>query len=269
MSFPNVVYGDYGDEKVTSLTRIGSLPLGTPMVIPGGGEFVHAKANTAAALAPGQAIVQKAVAGTSVNLAVAADVAIGGRTILLTMPATTLCTTADQYKDGSLIINDETGEGHTYKIASSNTAAAAANATFTLEKGDGIKVAIVAGTSQVTIRENPYYDVLIRAAGTGSVGMPAGIAQVAVTAGYYCWLRRKGTQGLLAAGTLAVAGRQFACATVTAGGFQAWSRAISTADTAGASVADTTLSPVDEPWGYCEVAAAASTEYMVGNVQLP
>jgi len=41
---PNIQYGDYGDEKVTSSTRIGGLPLGAKMVFLDGREFRHAKA---------------------------------------------------------------------------------------------------------------------------------------------------------------------------------------------------------------------------------
>jgi hypothetical protein len=257
MAFPNVIYGDFGDEKVTSSTKIGNLPLGAKMILPDGREFVHAKANTAAALSIAAPIVQKAVAGTSVNVAVAADVAIGGTTISLTMPATTLCTVADQYAGGFLSVNDATGEGYTYKIKKSNTAAAASACTFVFEDTDGIKVALVAGTSEVTIRENPFYDVLDRAAGTGSVGVPAGVAAVSVTAGYYCWLQRKGTASLMAAGTVSVRGRGFACAT-TVSGFQAHNP----------TPADTTTAPVAESWGFTEVAAAASTEYFVGYLTL-
>ncbi len=257
MSFPVVIFGRAGDEKVAQSTSFGPM-LGQKMVLPDGREYVHAKAGTAAVVAQGVPVVQRAVAGTSVNLAVATDAAIGATTVILTMPATTLCTVVDQYAGGYLVVTDATGEGYTYKIKGSGTAAAASTATFTLEPSDPIKVALANGTSEVTIRENPYWGVLDRAAGTGSVGIPAGVAPVAVSAGFYCWLQRRGTAALLAGGTLSVRGRPFACCTVEAS-FQAWNPI----------PADTTLAPVAEAWGYTEVAAAASTEYFVGNLQLP
>jgi hypothetical protein len=257
MSYPNIQFGKYGDEKRAQSTTFGPA-LGQIMVLPDGRQFVHTRANTAAVLAIGTPVVQKAVAGTSVNIAVATDAAIGATTVVLTMPATTLCTIVDQYAGGYLSVNDATGEGYTYKIKNSSTAAAASTATFTLEPTDGIKVALANGTSEVTIRENTFNYVLGRAAGTASVGAPAGVPVVAVSAGFYCWLQRKGEATLLAGGTLMVAGKPFACCTVEAS-FQAWNPI----------PADTTVAPVAEPWGYTMVAPAASTEYFVGYLQLP
>jgi hypothetical protein len=256
MSYPNVIYGRYGDEKVSQSTLIAQ-ELGVRMVLPDGREFVHVKANTAAALAQGTPVVQKAVAGTIVNIAVATDAAIGATTVVLTMPATTVCTVADQYAGGFLLVNDATGEGYAYKIKSSNTAAAASTATITLDPTDPIKVALANGTSEVTIRENPYYDVLARAAGTAGVGAPAGVPPVAVSAGYYCWVQRRGEAALLSAGTIAANGQQFACATTVAG-FQFCT----------GIAADTTTYPVAVPWGYVLNAAAASTEYFLGYLTL-
>lgn len=256
MSFPNIIYGRYGDEKVAQSTKIAQ-ELGVIMVLPDGREFVHARANTAAALGIGAPIVQKAVAGTSVNIAVATDAAIGATTVVLTMPATTLCTIVDQYAGGFLTVNDATGEGYQYKIKESGTAAAASTCTFVLEPTDPIKVALANGTSEVTIRENPYFHVLDRAAGTASVGMPAGVPPVAVSAGYYCWLQRRGEATLLSAGTVGVTGRKFSCATTVAG-FQAHNPV----------PADTTTAPIAEAWGTVMVAPAASTEYFVGYLEL-
>jgi len=265
MGFPNIIYGKYGQEKKTQSTTFGP-PLGQKMVLPDGREFVHAKANTAAALGRGVPVVQKTVAGsveTSDNLAVVTDVAIGGTTVVLTMPATTLCTIVDQYAGGFLSVNDSTGAGYQYKIKYSSTAAAASTATFTLEPTDPILVALVAGTSEATIRENPFFLVLNRAAGTGSVGMPAGVPNVAVSAGYFCWLQRKGEANLLSGGTIAIRGRPFACCTVEAS-FQAWNAQPSS----GTTGAGTILSPVEEIWGYTMVTAAASTEYFPGFLTL-
>ena len=53
MSFPNVIYGDYGDEKVAQSTKIGSLPLGQLMILPDGRAFRHTRAHTAQAMTAG------------------------------------------------------------------------------------------------------------------------------------------------------------------------------------------------------------------------
>lgn len=255
-SFPNILFGRYGDEKVAQSTMIAQ-ELGVFMVLPDGREFVHAKANTAAVLSIGAPIVQKARAGTVVNIVAGSAAAIGATTVVLTMPATTVATVVDQYAGGMLSINDATGEGYTYKIKSSATAAADSTCSFTLEATDGIKVALVSGTSECIIRENPYYHVLDRAAATASVGMPAGVPPVAVSAGFYCWLQRRGEATLLSAGTVTVAGRKFACATTVAG-FQAHNP----------TPADTTTAPISDAWGDVLEAAAASTEYFLGYLTL-
>ena len=51
MSYPNVIYGDYGDEKVAQSTKIGNLPLGQLMVLPDGRKFRHAQASATALVA--------------------------------------------------------------------------------------------------------------------------------------------------------------------------------------------------------------------------
>ena len=269
MSYPNVVYGDYGDEKITSASgtaavRIGGLPLGTPMVLPDGREYVHAYTQ-ANSVRVGRLAVQKAVAGTSINIAVAGTTAdtIGSTDVRLTMPATTLVTIADQYAEGYLCIDNNTGEGYTYKIKASNTIAAAGTVTFTLYPNDPIKVALANGTTTCTIRENEFYAVIERAAGTTAVGIPAGVPNVSVAASTYCWLQRKGPATLLAGGTLMTRGEPFAACTVEAS-FQAWRPCTAS----GTTDADTILSPVHQQLGYTMVAPAASTDYFIGYLQL-
>ena len=269
MSYPNIVYGDFGDEKIvsaagTAARKIGGLPLGARMVLPDGRDYAHAYSE-ANALAIGTLAVQKAVAGTSVNLAVATAATVGATSVALTMPATTLVTANDQYADGYLSVNDEQGEGYTYKIKKSNTAAGAANATFTLYPNDPIKIALLDGTTQCTIRENEFYAVIARAAGTTAVGIPAGVPNVAVAASTYCWLQRNGPATLLSGGTVGVAGSPFAACTVEAS-FQAWSD-VKGADSAAAG-AETTVAPVSQQLGYVMVAPAASSEYFLGYLQL-
>jgi len=266
MGYPNIIFGRYGDEKFTQSTTFG-IPLGGLMILPDGRTYVHSKASSAAALSLGCPVVQKdsdTLAGSADNLAVATNAAIGATTVVITMPAgTTVATVVDQFAGGYLFATNDTGQGYTYKIKSSNSAAAASTATFILEPTDPIVIALATGTSDVTVRENQYYDVLDRAAATGSVGAPAGVPQAAVSAGYYCWLLRRGEGTFLSAGTVVVQGRPFACATTVAG-FQAWHPT----PAAGSTEGGTTLSPVAEAWGYCSVPPSASTEYFAGILTL-
>ena len=259
MSYPSILFGRYGDEKKSQSTTFGP-PLGARMILPDGREFVHAKCNTAAALAAGVPILQKVpegLAGSTDNLAVATNAAIGATTVVITMPAgTTVCAAVDQYAGGYLFVTNDTGAPYFYKVKNSSTAAAASTATFTLEVTDPIVVALAAGTTDVCVRENVFYNVLDRPAGTASGGAPAGVAAKAVSSGYYCWLQRKGEANVLIGGTITATGRPIACCTVGAS-FQAWDPILA----AGSAGAGTILSPVGEIWGYCTMAAANSTEY--------
>ncbi len=238
------------------------------MVLPDGRGFVHSYCNSAAGLGAGVPILQKVpegFAGSTDNLAVASNAAIGATSVVITMPAgTTVCAAVDQYAGGYLFVTNDTGAPYFYKIKKSSTAAAASTATFTLEVTDPIVVALAAGTSDVCVRENAYWGVLDRPAGTASGGAPAGVAAKAVSAGYYCWLQRKGEANVLSGGTATATGRPIACCTVEAS-FQAWDPILA----AGSAGAGTVVSPVGEIWGYCTMAPSGTTTYMSAFLTLP
>ena len=257
MSFPNVIYGDYGDEKAQSSTKIGSLPLGEIMVLPDGREFRHAKSG-GTILYAGKLYTQGAAVadhgcGTADNLLCTAA-AVNATAIVVTMGGTTTIT-ADQYADGVIVIRDDTGEGQTYKIKSNNSAAVSSTATITLEPTDAVVTAI-GGTATASLRANPFSAVLLRPAGSGVVGIPAGVPAREVTASYYCWLQRKGTCAGLTSGTTIVIGEPVVADTAVAGAF-------------APVVASTTnvLQNLDII-GHCQV-VSPNTEYSNINLELP
>ena len=266
MSFPSVVYGSYGDEKTAQSTKINNLPLGTRMVLPDGREFVHAKAS-ATALIAGDMYQQNSmavVAGTSdagilTNMAVATSAAIGATTVVITMAATAHFS-KDLLAGGYLFTNDATGEGHCYKIKGNTAAASLGSCTITLEPNDAIKVALAAGTSEVAVRQLPFDNVTITTADTVGVGALAGVAPVAVTASYYCWLQRKGPAAVLTDGTVIV-GVPCVVSPALAGAIAPFST--SAADTAGVRAAK----GIDTV-GYV-MNVSASTEYSLVNLCLP
>jgi len=207
MSFPNVVWGSFGDEKITSSTKIGGFPLGVRMITPDGCEYVHAKVSATAGIAGNLYQVLAGIQGSDAALrkdgVVAADSAIGDTTVQVTAGATT-AVTANQFQDGILFVNDVTGQGHKYRIKSNNAAAASSTLTLTLYNTDPIKVALVAGSSEVGVRENPFYQISITTADTVRVGSIAGILPTAVTANHYCWVQRRGEAAALTDGTLVI-----------------------------------------------------------------
>ena len=224
MSFPNIIYGRYGDEKVAQSTKIGNLPLGKPMVLPDGREYVHAKASTAAALSAGYLACGSVitVAGTSTEFGlVAASAVVGATTVVVTLAAGTAMI-ADQWAEGYLVTASSTGTGigRLYKVKTSNSAAAASTCTITLEPADPLESAIAGGTTRVGLRENLLNNVTVTPAATSLPGELVGVPTVAMSAGFYGWFQRKGYSSAYAVtGTALVTGDQVVAATGYAGAF--------------------------------------------------
>jgi hypothetical protein len=219
MSFPSNVKSEYmgtfGEEKVAQSTKIAGLALGAKLELPDGRIFRQAKCGTA--LVVGKVVNQSAEADTAnwQGLAVATAAAIGATSVALIVGGTAV--TANQYADGYLYINLSAGVGHTYKIKSHSSGAAAATITFTLYDNDALKVAIVAASTKAGIRANEFADTVLRPAGTAYGGVVGGIPPVAVSAGFYYWVQRKGVANALAAATTVTIGEKVVCDTATAG----------------------------------------------------
>ncbi len=220
MSFPNVIYGDYGDEKYTQATRIGSLPLGTLMVLPDGRQFRHARAHTAKAISAGYLYsTQPVTAGTGYEKSIACTAAVGATSVVVTADAGTAIV-ASHFKDGYLFVASSTGSGlgYTYKITDNTAAAAASTSTVSLAKGDEIKVAIGGTTAAVGMRINQFDDVEPVPNGTALYGKIAGIAPMAESAlGSYFWVQRSGPALAFVGGTVLAIGDPVFCSSAVAG----------------------------------------------------
>ena len=222
MSFPNIVWGDFGDEKETSSTRIGNLPLGARMILPDGRVFAHCKQGGTAGIAGEFYISEAATAGhgcvAGSALVVDAAAAIGSTTVSITVGATGAIT-ANQYADGYLTITAGTvGMGHIYKIVS-NTAATTTETgcKIYLDPDDAIKVALVASSTLVQLSPNPWKGLRVKPAGSTFTGNPAGILPIAIPADYYGWVQRSGQAAALMAATAVTLGAPLTCSTTETG----------------------------------------------------
>ncbi len=221
MGFPNVIYGKYGDEKVTAASAIGGLPLGTKMVLPDGREFAHAR-EAATAGVPGKVYIQEAivadhgnVAGSALTVSVAA--AVGDTTVVITAGGTTVIAT-DEYAGGYLNMTaGSVGYGHLYRIKSNNSATLGVTCTVILEPTDGIAEALIADSSLVSLRVSPFRDLVLKAANSTYVGAVAGVWPVAVSATHYGWIQRSGIASVLVAATACAAGSPVVCSSTQAG----------------------------------------------------
>lgn len=206
MGFPNIIYGGYGDEKVTSSTKIGGLPLGQLMVLPDGRKFRHSQ-NGAASLEVGVVVATPAgVAGhgnvSASGIAAAATTTYNqiGDTVVRLVCNTACSVTADQYADGILNVQKSAGAGLMYRIKENTSCASASSFSVTLYPEDPLKVAFAATSTKVGLRKNPYKEVVLFAA-SACLGQPAGVNPVAVNASCYFWLQRAGVASVKTAGT--------------------------------------------------------------------
>lgn len=145
------------------------------------------------------------------DIVVAAASAIGATTITLTSTANldgSPNETENDFAEGYLIVNDEAGEGHMYKIKSNEALVTTGDSIFTLYDDETVRVALTT-SSEVGLVRNPYYRVIATTAVVSGVFL--GIPQFAVTEDYYFWLQTGGpaavvAQAAIALGTYAVVG---------------------------------------------------------------
>lgn len=143
------------------------------------------------------------------NLTVTAAVVHGGTEISITPGATTAV--AGAFDEGYMIVNDNDGEGQTYKIR--HNPAIASTTTFILSLFDPINVALTT-SSQVSLFHNTYSNVI---EATSVTAQPAGVPLVTLASGYYGWLQTHGVASVLCGttGTLGALGMAAATGAVT------------------------------------------------------
>lgn len=164
--------------------------LGTKYCDDEGRTYRYAKAG-AVNLSPGKLVINPDLVANHTNIAVAAAVDVGAKTVTATLGAT--AATADQYIDGFLTVNDAAGEGITYAIDGNSAADSAGTVEVYLR--EPVKVALTT-SSEVTLKKNPFADVVVSIA--DQADQPVGVPNVAITAGYYGWLQTGGECAVLA-----------------------------------------------------------------------
>ena len=199
MAFPNTVYLSYGMEK--AITSGQKHKLGTRAETPDGRVFYYAKEDGTGIANAGLIVDNVAAVGDhDMDVPTTAAHSVGDTTISIEVPTTDL--TANQYKDGYMVINDGPGQGEVYRIKSPPAHDASDDNTviFTIDEEDGIRTALTTA-SLWGIFYNPYSAVkLIDGDGTQTTG-PLGVTTAGVTASYYCWLQTSGIASVLVSGT--------------------------------------------------------------------
>ncbi len=220
--FPNIIYGDFGEEKTTYSVLPSSNHLGQLMVLPDGRKFRLAQAG-------GTALKAGAVVSVSAGLAAAGNVASSGLIASATTTynlvghtdvyvATSLAAfTKDQFAEGYLNVQGPAAStyiGHVYAVKSNASCAVSTeNAKITLYDSDPLKVSFKAGTTTCSLRRNPFKDQIVAA----SITTITGSVPVAVSASHYFWCQRSGVASGLTAGTTVTDGAPVAIGNGQAG----------------------------------------------------
>lgn len=140
----------------------------------------------ATALDPGKLVVNADSDADGTNRTVARTYAAGAKEIIVDAGG---AVAADAFADGTLTVNDATGEGVTVEVAGNTVTTGAAEMTVTLK--EPIPVALTVDVSEVTLQKSPWDAVVISA--TDKADMPVGVPNVAVAIDAYCWVQTRGT----------------------------------------------------------------------------
>jgi len=166
--------------------------------------FYYARLSTSANVAAGDVLcATNLVASHQSGIVTCAAATTGASTITVTAGT---AFTANQYAEGYINFADSAsaGGGWMFRVKSHPVIATAATGTITLY--DSIPGTIAAGP--VNFMPNPFNQVLV---GSAALGLPIGVAPVAVTTSNYFWLQTWGpasprhTGATVAAGALSMA----------------------------------------------------------------
>lgn len=225
------------DQDVRSISSAqGGADLGQIAETSDGRVFAYGQAG-ASNLSPGKLNQGVAATANHVNRSLGTYVA-GTNQISVTVGATAV--TANQYAQGFAVVNAGTGAGQALLI-SGNTACSSSGTTV-VNLADAIITATATADSKVSLVPNGFANVVIADHTASTAVLPAGVANVAITAAYFGWLQVGGPASVLANGTPASGGS-----------------VIPSATTDGAVDVDLAAS-VQPKVGYC-YQTAVSTEY--------
>ena len=220
MSFPTIIFGSFGDEKVAQSARIGNLPLGTPMDLPDGRRFRLAKMSATAGVV---GLIYTGIAGVADHGSVAGSaltcptaVSVGDKSIVVTLGGTS-AVTKDQYADGYITTVAGTGAGNVYRIRDHLAGATTTNVTINFADNENIAATIAAGTTTASLMHNEYFQIVLRPTGSTQVAPYAGVLPVAASANFYCWVQRRGPAAMLVSATAIVIAQPVTAATGEAG----------------------------------------------------
>jgi len=159
--------------------------LGTIRNLAVGRQIVYAKVGVAAISAATLCQSKAGLAGYGVVLC-GATASVGAKLVTV---VNTLAYTADQFKDGFLVIHCGAGTGYSYMI-DYHLSAAATDLSCNIALKDGLEVAL-STLSFCSLVENKYSGVIVAVAG-GATSTPVGVGLCTGAVSSFVWLGKKG-----------------------------------------------------------------------------
>ena len=206
----NIIQGTPG-QQFSVQTSEPAEPLGTQMVFPDGRKFRYAQAG-AVAVVVGK-LYQAAIPVANHVLQTATAAAVGDRSVTLALGATAV--TADQYKDGYLVIDlaSNTGFGYIYGIKTHG--AVASSGSFVVPLKESVQVAIDTTANSVSLVPNTFAGVILSVA-TNNTAELAGVSVKPIAIGAWGWLQTAGHVMCLTTGTIVIGQKVFPSTTTGA-----------------------------------------------------
>lgn len=221
-------------------------PLGTKLEARDGRLWRYCKAG-GTQLAAGLMGQSPAVAAELENEAQTGYTTNIGDTTITVLVTTASGLTPSNLDGGYIVVEDGTGEGHGYKIASASWITSDTILSVVLD--EPIRVATEA-TSEVSLYPNPWLGIIV--APTTLTGYTVGVTNGVVTANYYYWAQRKGPCAMVVD----------AGETVVIGEMAGYPATIGTAGAVGVAAV------TDPLWGqFMGIAAAGETALVYLNME--
>ena len=232
-------WGNFGDEKDSGTTQLHAL--GSRMHLPDGRIYRYGQTDGAQTAG---AICQSAVGVANHDMDLAVNTAsVGDKSLSVTLGGT--AATEDQYKDGYVYVNGQTGAGHIYKIRQHDAINSSAAGTINLYDGDAIAVAFEAATL-VGLVKNPYKDFIVYP--TTTTGHAVGVAATDFDDDDFGWLQTWGPAAVLCDVAFAI-GNHVRVSDNTAGSGEPLDRDVSNENDEVIGVASL-IAPVTTDYGY-------------------
>lgn len=193
----NIIEGSDGMQFAQHSTQ--QLSLGQQMVFPDGRKFRYSRAG-AVAVVVGK-LYQAPIPVTNHVLQTATAASVGDRTVTLALGATAV--TADQYRDGYLVVDlaSNTGFGYIYQIGAHG--AVAASGSFVIPLRSPVQVAIDTTANSVSLVPNNHAGVILAVA-TNPTAVLAGVSVKPIPIGEYGWIQTAGNVMCLCTGTMVI-----------------------------------------------------------------